>query len=116
MPTAMPSTTNYQAGDVVLIDFPFTTGSQSKLRPALVLLDAGDPDILIARITTQSDSTPYDVSFTDWRLAGLLAPSTVRLHKLVTAAKIRVNRVLGRLEPADHQKVSAVLQQTFGAW
>jgi mRNA interferase MazF len=100
----MPSMTNYQAGDVVLVDFPFTAGTQSKLRPALVLLDAGDADILVARITTQTVKTSYDVLLTDWRQAGLLAPSAVRLHKLVTVEKILVNRVLGRLEPAIAKK------------
>jgi mRNA interferase MazF len=112
----MTSTINYQAGELVLIDFPFTTGAQSKVRPALVLLDSGDADVLVARITTQSVTTLYDVPLTDWQQAGLLAPSAVRLHKLVTSAKHRVNRVLGRLTPGDHQKISAVLMQTFGAW
>lgn len=112
----MPSTTNYQAGELVLIDYPFTTGTQFKLRPALVLLDTGDADVLVARITTQSVTTPFDVPLTDWQSAGLLAPSTVRLHKLVTSAKFRVNRLLGHLEPGDRQKVSVVLQQLFGSW
>ncbi|HWG42107.1 MAG TPA: type II toxin-antitoxin system PemK/MazF family toxin [Gemmataceae bacterium] len=112
----MPSTTNYQAGELVLIDFPFTTGAQSKVRPALMLLDAGGADILVARITTQSVTTLYDVPLTDWQQAGLLAPSAVRLHKLVTSAKHRVNRLLGRLTSQDHQTISAVLLQTFGSW
>jgi len=38
----MPSTINYQAGDLVLVDFPFTVGGSGKLRPALVMLDSGD--------------------------------------------------------------------------
>jgi mRNA interferase MazF len=100
----MPSTTNYQAGDVVLVDFPFTVGGRSKLRPAVVLLDTGDADILVARMTTRAVATPYDVSLIDWRQTGLNAPSTVRLHKLATLEKVLVDRVLGRLEPGDHQK------------
>lgn len=105
----MPSTTNYQAGDLVLVHFPFTVGTQSKLRPALVLLDERDADIVVARITTQIVKTPYDVVLADWRRAGLLAPSAVRLHKLATLEKTLVDRVLGQLEPGDRQKVSAVL-------
>ncbi|MGH7172169.1 MAG: type II toxin-antitoxin system PemK/MazF family toxin [Gemmataceae bacterium] len=112
----MPSTTNYQASDVLLVDFPFTVGTRSKLRPALVLLDAGDADILVARITTRAVTTAYEVPLMDWRQAGLNAPSAVRLHKLAALEKIMVDRVLGRLEPRDRQKVSAVLQQMFGAW
>lgn len=114
--TAMPSTMNYQAGDIVLIDFPFTVGTRFKLRPALVLLDARDADILVARITSHTATTPYEVSLTNWRQAGLNAPSTVRLQKLATLEKILVVRMLGRLEPGDHQRVSAALKQMFGAW
>ena len=43
--------TTYQPGDVVLLAFPFTDGVRQKQRPALVLLDTGDPDIVVARIT-----------------------------------------------------------------
>jgi hypothetical protein len=41
--------TSYQSGEVVLVSFPFTQSSQTKNRPALVLLDTGDADVLVAR-------------------------------------------------------------------
>jgi len=78
----MPSTISYQPGDLVLVEFPFT-GPGTKLRPALVVLDSGDADVVLARVTTP----PYDIHLTDWRQAGLLAPSFVRLHKLATLSK-----------------------------
>jgi mRNA interferase MazF len=93
----MPSTTSYQPGDLVLVEFPFT-GSGTKLRPALVVLDSGDADVLMARVTTQHQATPYDIQVTDWRQAGLLAPSFIRLHKLATLSKARIQRRLGALE------------------
>ena len=80
----MPSTISYQAGDVVLVDFPFTVSGQGKPRPALVILDTGDADVLLARVTTQSRATSFDVALAGWAQAGLLAPSIVRLHKLET--------------------------------
>ena len=39
---------NFKTGTVVLIHFPFTDGSSAKKRPALVLLDSGDNDLLLA--------------------------------------------------------------------
>ena len=87
--------TNYQPGDIVLVDFPFTSSGPSKPRPALVILDTGDADAVLARITTQVQHTSLDVRISDWQSAGLLAPSTVRLHKLATLAKSRVQRSLG---------------------
>jgi mRNA interferase MazF len=112
----MPSMTSFQAGDLVLVDFPLTTSGPSKPRPALVLLDTGDADVVLARVTTQPRSTPYDVPIVDWLAAGLLAPSIVRLHKVATLAKARVQRVLGTLDANDRQQVGKVLQQIAASW
>jgi mRNA interferase MazF len=112
----MPSTTSYQPGDVVLVDFPFTASGPGKPRPALVILDTGDADIVLARVTTQAPITPFDVTLSDWKQAGLLAPSTVRLHKLATLAKTGVRRQLGSLAGGDRQRVAAVLQQIAASW
>lgn len=112
----MPSTTSYQPGDLVLIEFPFTTNGPGKLRPALVIVDTGDADVVLARVTTQTSNTPFDVSISDWRQAGLLAPSTVRVHKLATLAKTGIRRVLGTLPASDRQQVAAVLRQMAASW
>lgn len=108
--------TRYRAGDLVLSIFPFTSGNKNKARPALVVLDSGDNDVLLARITTQPRATPYDVDLSDWRGSGLFCASTIRLHKLFSVEKTQVIRPLGALQPADHQQVSAVLLQMFGNW
>jgi mRNA interferase MazF len=107
---------NYQAGDVLLVTFPHTAGGTVARRPALVLLDSGDKDVLLARITSQGYSTPYDVSLADWKGAGLLTPSVVRLHKLATIEKALIQRPLGALQGPDRAVVSAVLNKTLGNW
>ncbi len=43
------------AGAIVLVPFPFSDLSQSKLRPALALADAGRGDWILCQIT----SNPY---------------------------------------------------------
>ncbi len=45
---------SYAAGDIVLLKFPFTDASGSKRRPARLLLDTGDDDIVVARVTISS--------------------------------------------------------------
>jgi mRNA interferase MazF len=107
--------TNYQAGDIVLTAYPYT-GAGSKVRPALVLLDMGDADVLLARVTTQLHSTPYDVTLTGRRQAGLLASSVVRLHKLAALEKTSIIRILGRISPSDRAYVASILQKAFGSW
>jgi mRNA interferase MazF len=64
---------SFQPGDVVLIRFPFTDLVGVKRRPALVLLDTGDEDILAALITTQPRQTQYDCKLEKWAEAGLKA-------------------------------------------
>jgi mRNA interferase MazF len=108
--------TLYDSGDVVLINFPFTSGTGSKHRPALVVLDAGDMDLVVARITTQSAGTPFDVAVSSWQAAGLLGPSNVRLHKLATLLKSDVHRKLGRLNSSDQRKIADDLQQIVDQW
>jgi mRNA interferase MazF len=108
--------TTYKAGDILLVDFPFTGSAQSKPRPALVILDSGDADVLLARVTTQSWKTNYDVALVAWRQAGLLAPSIVRLHKLATLSKSRIQLQLGAIEAGDRKAISKVLSQIAKSW
>jgi mRNA interferase MazF len=89
--------TNYLPGDVVLVRFPFADASQNKQRPALVVFDQGDQDVLVARVTTHAGRSAFDVSLADWSSAGLLALSYVRVDKLATVGKQSVLRRLGRV-------------------
>jgi mRNA interferase MazF len=107
---------NFQPGELVLIAFPFTATAQSKRRPAMVILDSGDADILVARVTTQTGQSDYDLRISDWKGAGLLAPSIIRLHKLATLEKSLVQCALGRIQPADRAAASAILARTYGSW
>ena len=91
----------YQLGDVVLIRFPYTNATQSKKRPALVLADTQDGDILVCRITSKSKGTNYDVEIQDWQQAGLKVSSTARLHKIATLEKALIAVHLGRLTHND---------------
>jgi mRNA interferase MazF len=105
----------YREGDVVLIAFPFSGGG-SKRRPALVLADTGDDDVLVARITSVSIQTSSDVSLQDWQASGLLAPSVVRLDKCSTLEKILIERQLGMLTQRDILSVARTFQIVFAAW
>jgi len=103
---------SYAAGDVVLLEFPFTDTAGSKRRPALILLDTGDDDIVVARVTGQLSAAPQDVTLDEWQQAGLLLPSVIRLHKVATLERRLVDKKLGRLMPADWSRVVLTLRQT----
>ena len=86
------------------------------LRPGLVLLDIGDLDVVVARVTRQMHATLFDIVLNDWKGAGLLAPSVVRLHKIATLEKTLVQRKLGSLQGQDRIAVTGALDQILGSW
>ena len=47
------SMTNYEFAEIVLVDFPQSGRVQGKKRLALVVLDIGDADVVLAPITTR---------------------------------------------------------------
>ena len=99
-------------GEIYLCEFPFTSGTHSKLRPALVLFDLKE-DAVICRITSVIRKGPFDVTLVGWQAAGLLKPSVVRLDCLVTAEKTIFARRLGGLTPNDAARVRAVWNQSM---
>ncbi len=44
---------NYDSEEIILIEFVFSDIQQTKRRPGLVLLDTGDEDIMVAKITSK---------------------------------------------------------------
>ena len=109
----MPSTTRYKWGEVVLVAFPLSDMSGTRKRPGLVLYDSGDEDVMLARITTQEARQQTDVNLTDWKTAGLIAKSVVRLSKVATMKKSLVTRRLGILSAKDKALIRRVWNGMF---
>ena len=101
------------AGEVVLLDFPYTDGTGSGLRPALVLLDIGDADFVAARVTSREAIDGYDVQLHDWRSAGLIRPSVARPHKLVTLDKRLIEQRIGLVSQFDWDRVRESAQRLW---
>ena len=93
-------------GEILICQFPFTSGAVSKPRPVLVLFDL-QQDAVICRITSVFRAGPLDVTLADWAQAGLAKPSVARLDRLVTAEKTILGRRLGRLSAPDEASVRA---------
>ena len=66
---------SYSLGEVVVLPFSYTDLQSEKRRPALLLLDSDDGDILVSRITSKKYDTAYDFSIVSWKEVGLLVPS-----------------------------------------
>jgi mRNA interferase MazF len=96
-------------GDIVLLTFPFTDTKTFKKRPALIINDFDDKDIIVCRITSQIYNTPYDVSIENWEKFGLKLPSVIRVHKLATLEKDLVEIVMGRIDNSLKEKIRAII-------
>lgn len=101
----------YSFGDIVLLRFPYSDGAGSKKRPALVLSEDNDGDLLVCRITSQPYHTAFDVSVSDFRACGLLTPSVIRVHKMATLERRLVEKVLGGLDAGLMRTVATTFRQ-----
>lgn len=105
--------TAYNFGDIVLVGFPHSDLQGVSKRPALVLYDSGDQDVLVARITTQEYRTEADYKIIDWRKSGLLAESFVRLGKQATIEKKYIIRKLGALAEPESETIKSILRRIY---
>jgi len=103
--------TTYKFGEIVLIGFPHTDLQGISKRPAVVLYDSGDQDVLVARITTQQYTTEADYRIADWKKCGLLADSYIRLGKQATIEKQYVIKQLGTLAVPEIKNLKSILRQ-----
>jgi mRNA interferase MazF len=75
-------------GKVILVPFPFADLSQSKLRPAVVLADAGRGDWILCQVTSNPYGDAGAISLTDecFSQGSLRITSFARPGKLFTAS------------------------------
>ena len=107
-------------GDIVLVNFPFTDLSQTKLRPAVVLwASLTENDVTLCAITSQNVNkltagefllTQSDPEFSS---TGLRVPSKVRVTRIVTLSRQLVARRLGRLGTQQIQALKTNMIQAF---
>ena len=95
------------AGSVVLVRFPFSDLSHSKLRPAVVLSASGQRDWLLCQVTSNpySDSGAVRLNETDFRTGSLHRTSYARPGKLFTAHEGLIFSEIGSLREESHERI-----------
>jgi mRNA interferase MazF len=88
------------AGAVVLVPFPFSDLSRSKLRPAVVVAEAGRGDYILCQITSNPYSDPHAVELTNQSFSdgSLQRTSYARPGKLFTAHHSLITSIVGQLQ------------------
>ena len=100
-------------GDIVLITFPFTDLSGSKLRPAVILAET-TLDLTVCFITTQLQwQEATDVQLLPTSLNGLKKQSLIRTSKIATLEKVLAKGLLGQLNTNERSDLHNKLKMLF---
>ncbi len=94
-------------GTVVVVRFPFSDLSNSKLRPAIVLADAGRNDLVLCQITSQpyTDPIAVEISNADLTSGSFRKHSYARPSKLFTANSEIITKKIGELRSEKQAQI-----------
>lgn len=97
-------------GDIILVSFPFSDLTGSKLRPALVLFES-DLDLTSCFITSQlAWRETTDIIIRPSKYNGIKSESLIRTNKIATLDRTLAKGLLGRLTSGEIQKVDLNLR------
>lgn len=106
-------------GDVVLVPFPFSDLSTTKVRPAAIMSSARyhshEPDLVLVALTSQirAATGPFDYVLRDWQAANLRFPSAFK-PVLLTLDPNRVIFRVGELSLGDLEAIEGRLRLALG--
>jgi mRNA interferase MazF len=109
-------------GEIVLVDYPFSDRTGSKVRPALVVQTDSlnhriDDTILaaISRSTHRAGQTQFfvDIATPDGAATNLRQNSMIQCENLLTYDQGLILTVIGRLSPSMMQQIDACLRQAM---
>jgi mRNA interferase MazF len=111
---------NLQRGDIVLVDYPYTSGAGAKVRPVLVIQNDRDNQRLLNTIVVQITSVTrraleptqllIELATPAGGQSGLRQDSMVNCVNLLTLGKDQILRKLGSLPDSALQLVNTCLK------
>ena len=105
----------YNFGDVVLVDFPFSSNVGIKKRPAVVIsnleFNKVKEDIILLAVTGKVDNlTIGEALLKNWKEAGLVKSSAFK-SVIFTVEKQYVDKTIGKLTTTDREILLDCLKQ-----
>ncbi len=102
-------------GKIVLITFPFTDLSTTKLRPALVLHE-NERDVTVVFISSRKEkATSNDVlieeKHAEFSLTGLKVDSFFKIEKIATLSKRLIAGELGHIGPKLKKEINIKIEK-----
>jgi mRNA interferase MazF len=105
----------FDFGDVILVRFPFSSQTNAKQRPAVVISNRhynnARPDAIAMAITSVVKAG--DAAITDWKEAGLLRESAFK-PTFATFEQTLIQRKLGVLSDRDQTALRMLIQDVPG--
>ncbi len=105
-------------GSIVLVPFPFTDLTASKVRPALVIsrTDRTARDVILCFITSRPVNADESgtLPLTPTKASGLKVPSVVRFDKIATLERRLVLGELGRIDARTLKRHRRRFLSVFG--
>jgi mRNA interferase MazF len=95
-------------GDIVWLPFPFKETTGAKVRPAVVLRDTGNDEVICCMITTREPTDGYAIALSASDLARGRLPVEmcyVRVNRLFTGDGQMAQRIAAVLEPRIFSRV-----------
>ena len=94
-------------GQVVLVPFPFSDLSRTKMRPAIVLAESGRDDWILCQVTSNpyGDGRAIPLADKDFQSGSLRVASYARPGKLFTANASLVAGTVGNLKKTTIKKL-----------
>lgn len=109
--------TSFDAGDIVLVRYPFTDLSTLKKHPAIILSPQAYSDrygdVVLMPLTSQPDAERA-LALGKWQESGLLKPSWVK-PIIGTLATRMIEKHLGKVAATDESCVKAALAMLLEA-
>lgn len=110
----------YEAGDIVLVPFPFTDLSTIKQRPVIILssrkYNVAAEDVITCGITSNPHDTQYSVQVkrSDVLDGSIPVDSSIKPDKLFTLHQKLIRKRLGKLKPLlltkTYEQLQSILQ------
>lgn len=111
---------SFHKGDIVLVPFPFTDLSQTKLRPAVVLWsDRFGQDVTLCFVSSQNidrlkaEEFILDPQDSEFLGTGLKTISKVKVSRVITLERGLIKRRVGQLGINHIHRLNTLLQQVF---
>jgi mRNA interferase MazF len=102
---------NFSANEIVLVRFPFSDLSASKIRPAVIISSPHlSQDVFIVPLTSRTAKLQEGEFLLDqWKSAGLNVPSAVK-RGIFTIAKNIILKSIGKLHDHDAQHLEKAVK------